>query len=160
MTNSGRASFAGIRECKLHRRRKFRRRPRSPWFEILSYLPARRRTSEKCGVNRPYRILFSGLREQRTAVTPDFIALWIWNKMRSSAFCSVAPQTPSSVFVICSPGLCQKLVIRVTKVLLNFEGPLILTQFGLKTADAVGSSRLFLSSLHLKSDRPRQSKLQ
>jgi hypothetical protein len=35
-TNSGRASFAGIQECKLNTRRKFRRRPRSPWFEILS----------------------------------------------------------------------------------------------------------------------------
>ncbi len=29
------------------------------------------------------------------AVTPDFIALRIWSKMPSSAFCSVAPQHPS-----------------------------------------------------------------
>jgi hypothetical protein len=25
--------------------------------------------------------------------TLDFIALWIWSKMRSSAFCSIAPHT-------------------------------------------------------------------
>jgi hypothetical protein len=38
MTNSGRPSFVGIRECKLNRRRKLRRRPRSPRFEMLSYI--------------------------------------------------------------------------------------------------------------------------
>jgi hypothetical protein len=35
ITNSGRPSFAGIRECKTNRRRKFRR-PHSPRFEMLS----------------------------------------------------------------------------------------------------------------------------
>jgi hypothetical protein len=38
MINSGRPSFAGIRECKLNRIRKLRRRrPRSPRFEMLSF---------------------------------------------------------------------------------------------------------------------------
>src|SRR5271166_6748696 len=36
MTSCGRPSFVGIRKCKLNRRRKFRRRPRSPQFEMLS----------------------------------------------------------------------------------------------------------------------------
>jgi hypothetical protein len=36
MTNSGRPSFVGIRECKLNRRPKLRRRPRSTQFEMLS----------------------------------------------------------------------------------------------------------------------------
>ena len=36
MTNSGRPSFVGIRECKLTRRSKLRKRPRSPRFEMLS----------------------------------------------------------------------------------------------------------------------------
>src|SRR5258708_31095315 len=36
MTNCGRRSFVGIRECKLNRRPKLRRRPRSPRFEMLS----------------------------------------------------------------------------------------------------------------------------
>jgi hypothetical protein len=36
MINSGRPSFAGIREFKPNRRRKLRRRPRSPRFEMLS----------------------------------------------------------------------------------------------------------------------------
>ena len=36
MTNSGRPSFAGIRQCKPNRRRKLSRRPRSPRFEMLS----------------------------------------------------------------------------------------------------------------------------
>jgi len=35
-TNSGRPWFAGIRQCKTNRRRKFRRRPHSPRFEMLS----------------------------------------------------------------------------------------------------------------------------
>ena len=37
MINSGRPSFAGIRECTPNRRRKLRRRPVSPRFEMLSY---------------------------------------------------------------------------------------------------------------------------
>ena len=36
MINSGRPSFAGIRECKPNRRRKLSRRPLSPRFEMLS----------------------------------------------------------------------------------------------------------------------------
>ena len=36
ITNSGRPSFAGIRESKTNRRRKFRRRSHSPRFEMLS----------------------------------------------------------------------------------------------------------------------------
>ena len=36
ITNSGRPSFAGIRECETNRRRKFRR-PHSPRFEMLSH---------------------------------------------------------------------------------------------------------------------------
>jgi hypothetical protein len=36
ITNSGRPSFAGIRECKTNRSWKFRRRPHSPRFEMLS----------------------------------------------------------------------------------------------------------------------------
>jgi hypothetical protein len=38
MTNSGRPSFAGIRECKPNRRPKLSARPRSPRFEMLPFL--------------------------------------------------------------------------------------------------------------------------
>src|ERR1700731_1585481 len=40
MTNSGRPSFAGIRECKLNRRPKLRRRPRSPSLKYSPVSPA------------------------------------------------------------------------------------------------------------------------
>src|SRR5258708_3003761 len=46
MTNSGRPSFVGTRECKLNRRPKLRRRPHSPRFEMLSFFRANGRFPE------------------------------------------------------------------------------------------------------------------
>ena len=55
MINSGKLSFAGIRQCKPNRRRKLSRRPLSPRFEMLSYLglqPFGRRLSSVILISR------------------------------------------------------------------------------------------------------------
>src|SRR5258707_14716714 len=72
MTNSGRPSFVGTRECKLNRRPKLRRRPHSPRFEMLS--PNRGNTRE--AAIRPNRIRSSEQKTPSLASVARLKCLW------------------------------------------------------------------------------------
>ena len=78
MSNSGKPSFAGIQECKPNRRRKFRRRSHSPWFEMLSITGASSESGLAVSLDAPGRPVFQGPIKQgtfKTDVVASFLAL-------------------------------------------------------------------------------------
>src|SRR5260221_994556 len=85
MTNSGRPSFVGILECKLNRRRKLRRRPRSPRFEMLSYL-----------LEPPGRFSFFEMVQMLAQTVGDSWRLWPISRQRR----------PTRLYVFGPDGLC------------------------------------------------------
>src|SRR5258708_8873279 len=85
MTNSGRPSFGGILECKLNRRRKLRRSPRSPRFDMLSYL-----------LEPPGRFSFFEMVQMLPQTVAD-----------SWRLCPISPQLrPTRLYVFGPDGLC------------------------------------------------------